>query len=92
MIPVATVQVEEDVKKELFAVAAELQSKLGRRVSLSEAIRVLLEAHRTNRRDVAKMLSLFGCLGPGLGARELLREVRAEEEKNLERLARKRNP
>ena len=87
----STVQVAGDVKKELFAVAAELQSKLGRRVSLGEAIKVLLEAYRAKERDAAKMLSLFGCLGSTSEARRLLRELRAGEERGLERLAGKRD-
>ena len=91
MVTVSTVQIEDDVKRELFAVAAELQSKLGRRVSLGEAIKVLLESYRARERDAPKMLSLFGCLGPTSEARSLLREVRAEEEKSLEDLAGKHN-
>ena len=87
----STVQVEEDVKKELFAVAAELQSKLGRRVSLGEAIKVLLETYRARERDLAKILSLFGCLGPVMEARELLRELRVREERGLEQLTGKRD-
>jgi len=83
----STIQVEDDVKRELFTVAAEMQSKLGRRVSLSEAIMKLLEAYKSRERDKEKMLSLFGSLGPESKARELLRELRAEEEENLERLA-----
>ena len=87
MVTVSTIQVEDDVKKELFSVAAEIQSKLGKRVSLGEAIKVLLEAYRTKERDVAKMLSLYGCLGQASEARRLLAELRAEEERDLERLA-----
>lgn len=83
----STVQVEEDVKRELFAVAAELQSKLGRRVSLGEAIKVLLESYRAKERDSAKILSIFGCLGTTIEAREVLRELRAGEERGLGRLA-----
>lgn len=85
----STVQVEDNLKKELFAVAAELQSKLGRRVSLSEAIKVLLESYKTKKRDIAKMLSLFGCLSPTSETKTLLRELRAGEEKSLEHLTRK---
>jgi len=74
-----TVKVEDDVKKELFAVAAGLQSKLGRRVSVGEAIEVLLRTYRARERDTAKVLSLFGCLGSYLNAQKILRELRAEE-------------
>lgn len=91
MVAVSTVQVEDGVKRELFAVAAELQSKLGRRVSLSEAVKVLLDAYRASRRDEKTMLSLFGCLQPTPEARRLLRELRAEEESALEHAARKRD-
>jgi len=87
---VSTVQVEDGVKRELFAVAAELQSKLGRRVSLSEAVKVLLDAYRASRRDEKRMLLLFGCLEP-TPARRLLREIRAEEETALEHATRKRD-
>jgi len=83
----STIQVDDDVKRELFTVAADLQSKLGRKVSLSEAIVMLLEAYRTRERNVAKMLSLYGCLGQASEARGLLAELRAEEERDLERLA-----
>jgi len=89
VVVVSTVQVEEDIKKALFTVAAELQAKLGRRVSLGEAIKVLLDAYRARERDVTKMLSLFGCLGPTLEARRLLRELRTGEERGLEHFARK---
>ena len=87
----STIQVDDNVKRDLFAVAAELQSRLGKKVSLSEAIRALLEAYGVNQRDVPRMLSLFGCLGPRSEARGLLREIRAKEEIDVERLARKYN-
>ncbi len=91
MVTTSTVQVEDDVKRELFAVAAELQSKMGRRVSLSEAIRVLLKAYRSKERNTARMLSLFGSLEPPSEARKILKELRAEEEMDLGHLARKHN-
>jgi len=91
LVTMSTVQVEDDVKRELFAVAAELQSRLGRRVSLNETIRMLLKAYRSKERNVARMLSLFGSLGSASESRKLLTELRAEEEMNLGRLARKHN-
>jgi len=87
----STVQVDDDVKRELFAVAADLQSKMGRRVSLGETIRVLLKAYRSKERNAGRMLSLFGSLDSASEARTLLKELRSEEEMNLGRLARKRN-
>lgn len=92
MVTVSTVQVEESVKRELFAAAAELQSKLGRKVSLSETIKMLLDAYRVQGRNMAGMLPLFGCLGPTLEARKLLRELRTGEVRDLERLAGKCGP
>ena len=91
MVTVSTIQVEDNVKKELFSMAAELQYKLHRRVSLGEAIKVLLEAYRTKERDMAKMLSLFGCLGPMSRARNILEELRNGEDRDLEGLAGKRD-
>jgi predicted CopG family antitoxin len=86
-----TVQVEDDVKRELFSVAAELQARLGRKVSLNEAIRILVESYRSKDRDVKEILSFFGSLSRGQEARELLKEMRHEEDFRLERIAGKRN-
>jgi len=79
------------VKRELFWVAAELQARLGRKVSLNEAIRILVESYRSKDRDVKELLSLFGSLSPGQEARELLKEMRREEDLRLEGIAGKRN-
>ncbi len=62
----STMQVEDDVKRELLAAATELQSELGGRVSLSEAIRVFLGAYRASKRDLAKLLSLFESSRPNV--------------------------
>lgn len=56
-IHLTTIQVESELKSELFSIAAELQEKLGRRVTLNEAIRFLIESHRHG--DVA---SRWSCL------------------------------
>jgi len=86
-----TVQVEDDVKRELFWVAAEIQARLGRKVSLNEAIRILVESYRSKDRDLKQILSLFGSLGQGREARELLKEMRHEEDARLERITGKRD-
>jgi predicted CopG family antitoxin len=86
-----TIQVEEEVKRELYAIAAELQAKLGRRVSLGETIKVLVEAYRNKKRDLAGILSLYGCIGPSEDARKLLKELRAGEIKIFEQVAGKLN-
>jgi len=85
----STIQVEDDVKKQLFSIAAELQSKRGRKASLNEAIKHLISIYRSGKRDIPTMLSLFGCLSPEPQARTLLKELRAKEEERLERLERK---
>jgi len=85
----STIQVEEEVKRQLFAVAAELQSKKGGKATLNEAIKYLISLYRSGRRDVKRMLSLFGCLGAEPKARTLLRGLRAEGEERLGKLERK---
>jgi len=85
----STIQVEDEVKKQLFSIAAELQSKRGRKASLNEAIKHLINLYRFEKRDIPRMLSLFGCLSPEPKARILLKELRAKEEERLETLDRK---
>jgi len=84
----STIQVEEEVKRQLFSVAAELQSKLGKKTSLNEAIRHLINVYLSQKRDVSMMLSLFGCLGSEAKAKAPLKKLRTEEEERLERLKR----
>jgi cell fate regulator YaaT (PSP1 superfamily) len=87
-----TVQVDEKVKKILFAFAAELQQKSGSKVSLSEAIRQLLEARQVDTRDKEKILSLYGCLkGEDMEARILLRDLQKEENIRLDAITGKLN-
>jgi predicted CopG family antitoxin len=84
----STIQVEEEVKRQLFSIAAELQSKRGKKTSLNEAIRHLISVYLSQKRDISVMLSLFGCLGSEPKAKALLKELRAEEEERLEALKR----
>lgn len=79
-----TIQVSEDVKIRLLKLAAQLQMKLGKRVSLDDAIRYLLKSIR----DKDKLNSFYGCLSGEKveEARRLLKELRDEEEKRLEKL------
>lgn len=84
-----TVQVEEETKKHLFSIAAELQSKRGQKTSLDDTIKYLINAYHAEKRDIPKMLSLFGCVTQTQKARTLLRELRAREEQKLEKLERK---
>ncbi len=82
-----TIQIDEKVKRMLFTFAAELQQRSGRRVSLSEAIKQLLEIHHKGQKDREMILSLFGCLEREEKARIVLRELRRGEEVRLESLA-----
>lgn len=84
-----TVQVDEETKKHLFSISAKLQSRRGQKTSLDDAIKYLISAHRAEKRDISRMLSLFGCLPHPQEARTLLRELRAGEERRLEELERK---
>lgn len=85
----SSVQVDEEVKRQLFSIAAELQLKSGRKTSISEAIRHLINMYLSQRRDIPRMLSLFGCLGAEPKAQTLLKELRMKGEEKLERIERK---
>lgn len=85
----STIQVEDEVKKQLFSIAAQLQSRRGKKASLNEAIKYLINIYRYGMRDIPRMLSLFACLSPQPKAHNLLKELRAEEEARLEKLERK---
>jgi len=84
-----TVQVEDETKKHLFSIAAELQSKRGKRASLNEAIKHLINVYLSGKRDIPRMLSLFACLSTEPKAHVILKELRAKEEERLEKLTRK---
>jgi len=84
----STIQVEEKVKKQLFSIAAELQSRRGMRVSLNEAIKHLISIYYSGKRDIPRALSLFACLRSEPEARHLLKKLRLREEERLERKCR----
>jgi len=77
-----TLQVSEDTKIRLLKLAARLQLRYGRRVSIDETIRYLLRLLRNE--DL--LLSFYGCLkGENVEeARKLLKDLRREEEARLE--------
>ena len=85
----STIQVERKVKEDLFTIAAGLQRKLGRRVSLNEAIGELIKSYRGEHRDRRLFLSLFGSVTDGKKARRALQELRVNETRHLEAVARK---
>ena len=77
------------MKKELFATATDLQKKLGKKVPLNDAIRRLIKSLEARERDIPLFLSLYGALGPGRDAKEILAQLRNEGDRHLERIAMK---
>jgi hypothetical protein len=84
-----TIQVESRVKAALFTVAADLQRRLGRKVSLNEAIDELIRSFRGKNRDREVILSLFGSIRHDKKTKQVLRELRENEERRLDTIARK---
>jgi hypothetical protein len=85
----STIQVEEKVKKELFAVAADLQKRFGKKVSLNDAIDHLIRSFRSEKRDIPLLLSLYGRMGQTSGAQDILRDLRKKEVQHIDRITRK---
>jgi len=86
---VSTIQVDGRTKRELFALAADLQRTLGRKTSLNDAIHHLIKLYRGEGRNVQLMLSLFGSIEPSREAQQILADLRKEDGQCLERTARK---
>lgn len=84
----ATIQISKQTQKKLFEVAAKLQLRLKRRVSLDETIMYLLDQHEGGR-DEEKFASFYGCArgDEAEKARKVLHELRSEEEVRLEKLS-----
>lgn len=82
-----TIQVSEETQSKLIQLAAELQAKLGRRVSYDEAIRILIEQSGGIQEAREKFLGFFGSLRGDKTAWKDLRRLRAEESKRLGRLS-----
>ena len=85
----STIQVERKVKEDLFTIAAGLQQKLGRKVSLNEAIDELIKSYRAEKRDKRLLLSLFGSVKDKKKARQTLHELRRSESTRLKAITRK---
>lgn len=83
MIVMTTISVTSDVKDKLLKFASELQIKLGRRVDLNEALRLLMleRERRPNLLDEA--------CSPVPRAEEAVRELQAERKLDERRLDRK---
>lgn len=86
----AVVQISEETKRKLVEVAAKLQMSIKRKVSLDEAVKFLIEQYEGKKSNVELFYSFFGCLKgyDTTKAYEDLKELRREEEKKLDRLAR----
>ncbi|HDI73863.1 MAG TPA: VapB-type antitoxin [Candidatus Korarchaeota archaeon] len=75
-----TIRVSKGTKERLIRLAARLQQERGRKVSLDEAIRFLLDGDR--KPELLK--SLFGSV-PGLRVRDLYEERMRDEERHSRR-------
>jgi hypothetical protein len=82
-----TIQVSEETQAKLIQLTAELQAKLGRRVSYDEAIAILIERSRGAEEAKDRFHKLFGSLRGDKEAWKNLRQLRQEDER-LERLGR----
>ncbi len=82
-----TIQVSEETQARLIQVAAELQAKLGRRVSYDEAIAILLEQSRGVQEARDRFSKMFSSLRGSKTAWKELRRLREKENKRLESLA-----
>lgn len=80
-----TIQVSEETQARLIQLAAEMQAKLGRRVSYDEAITILIEKSRGVEEARDRFHKLFGTLRGDKKAWKELRRLR-EEDKRPERL------
>lgn len=84
------VQISEETKQKLVEVAAKLQMSIKRKVSFDEAVKFLIEQYEGKKPNTELFYSFFGCLkGHDIKkAYDDLKELRKEEEKRLDRLAR----
>ncbi len=81
-----TIQVSEETQAKLLHLAAELQAKLGKRVSYDEAITLLIEQSRGVEEARERFHKLFGSLRGDKEAWKNLQQFRRED-KRLERLS-----
>ena len=79
-----TIQVSEETQARLIQLAAELQAKLGRRVSYDEAITLLIDQSRGVEEARDRFHKLFGSLRGDKEAWKNLQQLRRED-KRLER-------
>ena len=79
-----TIQVSEETQGKLLHLAAELQSRMGRRASYDEIISMLIDDARGFREARSHFGKLFGSLKGERRARTELRRLREEEKRWLE--------
>ena len=83
-----TLQVDEKTRELLLRYAAEIQAKLGRRVSFDETIRTLIEDATGEKEARSRFDQMSGLLRGEKGIWRELGEVRRDERRRLERKAR----
>jgi hypothetical protein len=81
-----TIQLSEETKRELFRLVAELEVKLGRKVTYDEAIMMLISQMRGVEEARRKFRDLFGILAGERKVWSDIRKLRTEQEKRLARL------
>jgi len=80
MMAMTTISVTEEVKEKLLRIASEFQIKLGRRVDLDEALRLLM-TERERKPDL-----LDEACSPMSGAEEAVRDLLEERKRDESRL------
>ena len=76
----STIRVSKDVKEKLFEISAELQLNEGKRVSLNDTIRYLIEFYENNKKKEKDPKLLLSLLGSAKGVKEELERSRKEDE------------
>ena len=83
-----TIQISNDTQNRLFQLVAQLQTRLGRRVSYDEAIAILIDETQGARQAREEFQRLFGSLKGSETAWKELRELKDSEKRRIERLHR----
>ena len=80
-----TIQISEETQNRLFQLVAQLQTKLGRRVSYDEAITILIEESHGTTMAREQFGRLYGSLRGSKTAWTELRRLKETEKQRLER-------
>ena len=84
---VTSVQIDERTKKELLEYASSLQTRLGRKVSFDDAIKLSLEEKKGVEEARRKFGSLYGCLSKDKSVWKELENARKADRIALEKKA-----